>query len=89
MSCNNLNFLDQASFNQFLDHSCKYNLTRQQTSFFDTNPHVVTKKAVNDVSVSSIRNSNVLNSALSAQANSFATTETLNFDQLAIDSQKN
>jgi hypothetical protein len=89
VSCNNLNFLDQSSFNQFLDHSCKYSLTRPQTSFFDTNPHVVSKKATNDVNVSSIRNSNVLNSALSAQANSFATTETLNFDQLSIDTQKN
>jgi len=89
VSCNNLNFLDQSSFNQFLDHSCKYNLTRPQTSFFDNNPHVVDKKAINDVSVASVRNSNVLNSSLSAQANSFTATEALNFDQLTIDSQNN
>jgi hypothetical protein len=89
VSCNNLNFLDQASFNQFLDHSCKYSLTRPQTNFFDTNLHAVTKKASNDISVSSLRNTTVLNSALSDQANSVTATETLNFDQLSIDSQHN
>jgi len=89
VSCNNLNFLDQASFNQFLDHSCKYSLTRPQTNFFETNPHSVTKKATNEVSVSSLRNTNLLNSFLVDQSNSFNATETLNFDQLAIDSTHN
>jgi len=89
VSCNNLNFLDQTSFNTFLDHSCKYNLTRPQTSFFDNNPHVVNKKAVNSVSTSSIRNSNVVNSPLLTQPKSFSATEGLNFEQLTIDTQTN
>jgi hypothetical protein len=89
VSCNNLNFLDQTSFNQFLDHSCKHSLQRTQTSFFDTNPHVVDKKASNDVSVSTVQSSNVLNSSLMTQSNGFAVTETLNFDQLDINNQNN
>jgi hypothetical protein len=89
VSCNNLNFLDQSSFNQFLDHSCKYSLTRPQTSFFDTNPHVVDKKATNEVSVSSVRDANILNSYLLGQSKSFAVAETLDLSHLITNDQSN
>jgi hypothetical protein len=88
-NCNNLNFLDKASFNQFLDHSCKYSLSRPQTSFFTENLHGVAKKLDGGLSSNTALSPRVLNSPLLSQPNSLSTLDRVNFNQVDADAQFN
>jgi hypothetical protein len=88
-NCNNLNFLDKASFNQFLDHSCKYSLSRPQTAFFTENLHGVAKKLDGSLSSNTALTPRVLNSPLLVQPNSLSTLERVNFNQVDSDTQFN
>jgi hypothetical protein len=89
VSCNNLNFLDQTSFNQFLEHSCKYNSKVAQTSFFNTNPHTITKRSPNSLGAASSTNSDMLNVRFYTTATRLSTVENLNFNQEDIDTKVN
>jgi hypothetical protein len=88
LNCNNLNFLDNKSFLQFLDYNTKYNQTKQSATKtrFD-NPSFLKKTVNNNLKVGTTATSQPLNNNPLSTSAEGKVLDTLNYLQLSGESQ--
>jgi len=89
VTCNNVNFMDSNSFNRFLDHSCHYNNSTQNTILFYENPTSLKKKVNTTLEVSTNQTNSLLDNRRSFTNPLTDTSDQTNFLQLDIDSTNN
>jgi hypothetical protein len=86
VNCNNANFMDSNSFNRFLNHSCHYNNTSQNTILFYENPTLLKKKVASNLQAGTNQTTLLLTNTKASADRQSNVADYTNLLQLDIDS---